>query len=131
MLNQTSKFCLRQCWFSTRSMSSSTERILIKSGDKVGPIEDNIISKIEESLTPAYLKVGNDSAKHAHHAGMRGASNITESHFTLDIVSSVFTNMKMPERHRCVYRILNEELLSKGVHALQIKAKTPQETNGK
>lgn len=131
MFNSTSKFCHRLRLFSIRSMSSFTERVLIKSSDKVGPIEDSIISKIEENLNPAYLKVGNDSAKHAHHASMRGASNIRESHFSLDIVSNVFSNMKMPERHRCVYRILSEELLSKGVHALQIKAKTPQEANGK
>ncbi|CCE73259.1 Piso0_000289 [Millerozyma farinosa CBS 7064] len=114
---------------SAKRLLSSMSSQIISSSPNPGPIECEIITKLKESLKPTYVKVSNDSAKHAHHAGIRGASNTTESHFRIEIISDEFANKNLPSRHRLVYNILDEELKSKGVHALQLKTKTEQELN--
>lgn len=108
-------------------MSSSTARTIINSSETPGPIETGIVSKIVDQLNPSYIKVANDSQKHAHHAGLRGATNVTESHFRLEIVSEDFAGKNMPSRHRLVYQILDDEFKNKGLHALQMKTKTTSE----
>ena len=46
----------------------------------------------------------------------------------LNIVSDVFKSKMQPARHRMVYGILREELEQPGgIHALQLKTKTPEE----
>lgn len=77
-----------------RKMSSSIPQI-IKS-ENPGPIEASIISKITNEFKPSYFKIVNDSHKHAHHAGIRGATNVTESHFRLEIISDVFDGKTLP-----------------------------------
>lgn len=106
-------------------MSTSMPEI-IKSNNP-GPIEEAIAKKIVESLNPSFLKIANDSHKHAHHAGLRGATNVTESHFRLEIISNEFEGKNLPARHRIVYQILDEEFKKKGLHALQMKTKTEAE----
>ncbi|ANB15628.1 hypothetical protein AWJ20_3265 [Sugiyamaella lignohabitans] len=87
-----------------------------------------IAAKITSNLKPEHLEIFNDSSKHAHHAAMRGSSNITESHFRLVIVSDIFEGKNAPSRHRMVYDLLKEELSApNGVHALQLQTKTPSE----
>ena len=108
-----------------RKMSSSIPQI-IKS-ENPGPIETSIISKITNEFKPSYFKIVNDSHKHAHHAGIRGATNVTESHFRLEIISDVFDGKTLPARHRLVYNLLDDELKNHGVHALQMKTKTEKE----
>lgn len=109
-------------------MSYSTSTPHIVSSEDAGPIEKSIIDKIVTGLDPTSLTVANDSYKHAHHAGIRGASNKTESHFKLDIVSEAFEGKNLPARHRLVYHLLDEEFQLKGLHALQMKTKTLAET---
>lgn len=111
-----------------RAMSTSIKRE-IKSSENAGPIESEMINKIVENLKPSYLNIRNDSAKHAHHAGVRDAVNKTESHFDIEIVSDEFIGKSMPARHRIVYQILDDELKNKGLHALQMKTKTIEEIN--
>ncbi|ODQ77157.1 hypothetical protein BABINDRAFT_163669 [Babjeviella inositovora NRRL Y-12698] len=94
-----------------------------------GPIEQSIIAKLTNAFHPSHLRISNDSHKHAHHAGLRGATNVTESHFRLEIVTDVFEGMNMPNRHRAIYSLLDEEFKEKGLHALQMKTKTPEEFN--
>ncbi|CAH2447369.1 hypothetical protein PP7435_CHR1-1489 [Komagataella phaffii CBS 7435] len=91
------------------------------------PIEQAIKTKITGAFQPVHLAVKNDSSKHAHHAGLRGATNVTESHFRLTIVSDAFAGKALPARHRMVYTLLDEEIKEKGVHAVQLKTKTPTE----
>ncbi|RCK63847.1 hypothetical protein Cantr_10779 [Candida viswanathii] len=110
----------------TASASASISPQIFKS-DNPGPIESSIISKITSEFHPSYFKIVNDSHKHAHHAGIRGASNTTESHFRLEIVSDAFDGLKLPQRHRLVYNLLDDELKNHGVHALQMKTKTELE----
>lgn len=95
--------------------------------ESAGPIEDVIVDKIVKHFEPSYLKIANDSHKHSHHAGMRGASNVKESHFRLEIISDKFSGLNQPSRHRLVYQLLDDELKNKGVHALQMKTKTEAE----
>ncbi|GMM35429.1 Bol1 protein [Saccharomycopsis crataegensis] len=98
------------------------------SSETPGPIEISIAEKISEKLNPESLVIFNDSHKHAGHHGLRGASNTTESHFRLEVISGAFAPYKtQPNRHRLIYNILDDELKTKGVHALQLKTKTPEE----
>ncbi|KGR16657.1 BolA protein [Candida albicans L26] len=111
-----------------RRMSSAKPPQILHS-ETPGPIESSIISKITNEFKPLYFKIDNDSHKHAHHAGIRGAKNKTESHFRLEIVSDVFEGKSLSARHRLVYSLLANELKNDGVHALQMKTKTPEEIN--
>lgn len=92
------------------------------------PITDAIRRKVSEAFRPTVLEIENDSHKHAHHAPMRGSTNIAESHFRLVIVSDQFEGKNLPARHRMVYSLLDEEMKQEnGVHALQLTTRTPKE----
>ena len=74
------------------------------------------------SLDPSVLEVYDDSAEHAGHAGAAGGGG----HFSVLIVSEVFAGLPRLQRHQ---RVLREvaDLLPNPVHALSIKALTPEE----
>ncbi|CAF9928930.1 MAG: hypothetical protein GOMPHAMPRED_005258 [Gomphillus americanus] len=91
------------------------------------PIEDAIRAKINEALNPTGLEVFNDSHLHSHHKAMQGSTS-RETHFRLVIISEAFKSKMQPARHRMVYGILKDELAREGgIHALQLKTKTPEE----
>ena len=73
-------------------------------------------------LAPSVLEIRDDSAAHAGHPGAAAGGG----HFSLLIVSEVFAGLPRLERHQ---RVLNEvaDLLPSPVHALSIKALTPEE----
>lgn len=73
------------------------------------------------TLNPHYLDVQDDSALHAGHAGNTGGS-----HYTITIVSEVFTGLSLIKRHRVVYEAVGD-LMATDIHALSIIAKTPAE----
>jgi len=51
-----------------------------------------------------------------------------ETHFRLVITSEAFRSKTQPARHRMVYALLKEELVTAGgIHALQLKTRTPEE----
>lgn len=87
----------------------------------------NVAQRMElllvEHFAPQLLSIMDDSAKHAGHAGARAGG---ESHFTVTIVSEKFAGQNAVARHRAVYSAL-KPLLDEGLHALAIKAKTPEE----
>lgn len=89
-------------------------------------VADQIRRKLTAGLTPARLEVIDESHLHAGHAGARPEG---ESHFRVEIVSRTFQGKSRVDRQRLVYRILAEELAG-GVHALVVKALTPQEEGG-
>lgn len=99
----------------------------IKMSSTAGPIETKMVEKLKSKFQPTFLSIENDSHKHAHHAGIRGATNKTESHFTLEIVSNEFIGKNMPSRHRLIYGLLADEIENDGVHALLMKTRTPEE----
>lgn len=92
-----------------------------------GPIEESIRTKLIKEFDPISLKIRNDSHKHSHHRALQDVENKTESHFMIDIVSSKFLGKNQPTRHRLIYSLLKDEIDNKGVHALQMKTKTPEE----
>jgi BolA protein len=73
-------------------------------------------------LMPAVLEIRDDSAAHAGHAGAAGGGG----HFSLLIVSQTFVGLPRLQRHQ---RVLREvaDLLPHPVHALSIRALTPEE----
>ncbi|MDH5548106.1 MAG: BolA family transcriptional regulator [Gammaproteobacteria bacterium] len=83
------------------------------------------IEYIEKTLTeefqPQQLEIIDDSHKHAGHASARGGG-----HFTVNIVSEAFAGKALLARHRMVYAAL-ETGMQADIHALSIKAKTPEE----
>ena len=73
-------------------------------------------------FAPSVLEIRDDSAAHAGHAGAAGGGG----HFSLLIVSESFSGLPRLQRHQ---RVLREvaDLLPHPVHALSIKALTPEE----
>lgn len=86
-----------------------------------------ICEQVTEALKPTRLEISNDSAAHSHHRAMEGSVS-KETHFSLNIVSEAFKSKMQPARHRMVYALLKEELeRAGGIHALQLRTKTPEE----
>jgi BolA protein len=75
-------------------------------------------------LEPSKIDIVDDSARHAGHAGARGGGG----HYSVTIVSRQFTGKPALARHRLVYAALSE-LMHKDIHALSVKAYTPEESD--
>lgn len=74
------------------------------------------------SLQPTAVEITDDSHRHAGHAGAGGGG-----HYTLRIVSAQFAGKGTVARHRMVYSALGE-MMKLDIHALNIRAKAPDET---
>lgn len=84
-----------------------------------------IEARLRAALAPELLELRDDSAHHAGHAGARDGG-----HYTLTIVSPRFAGLPRVARHRLVYDAL-AELMKKGIHALAIDARAPDEQQKK
>jgi BolA protein len=73
-------------------------------------------------LAPSVLEIQDDSARHAGHAGAAGGAG----HFSLLVVSEVFSGMPRLARHQRVLRDV-ADLLPHPIHALSIQALAPEE----
>jgi BolA protein len=71
---------------------------------------------------PTQIEIIDDSHKHAGHEGARSGGG----HYTLHIVSAQFDGKPTLARHRMIYSALGE-MMKHDIHALNIKAYTPQE----
>ena len=86
------------------------------------------MSRIEQmqsllaALQPSQIDIVDDSHKHAGHEGARSGGG----HYTLYIVSAQFAGKPTLSRHRMIYSALGE-MMKHDIHALNIKAYTPQE----
>jgi BolA protein len=89
-------------------------------------IKDNITKKLSEAFAPESLDVADESHLHEGHAGHRPGG---ETHFRVYIVSQAFEGKSRIDRHRAINTLLATELAG-SVHALAIKAQTPEEVNG-
>jgi BolA protein len=71
---------------------------------------------------PAALEIRDDSAAHAGHAGAKDGAG----HFSILVVSETFSGLSRLARHQ---RVLREvaDLLPHPIHALSMKALTPEE----
>lgn len=74
------------------------------------------------TLAPVSLDITDDSHRHAGHAQAAGGG-----HYTLRIVSTQFAGKNTVARHRMIYSALGE-MMKHDIHALNIQAKTPDET---
>lgn len=88
-----------------------------------GPVARTIREKLTAAFAPERLDVIDDSARHAGHAGAREGG---ESHFNVVIVSAAFEGLSRLDRQRRVNAALRDELAGP-VHALSVKATTPEE----
>jgi BolA family transcriptional regulator, general stress-responsive regulator len=84
---------------------------------------EQIRTALEAQLAPLDLRVVDESAQHAGHAGAREGG-----HFRVHIVSERFRGQTRIARHRLVYEAVGA-LMGNGVHALAIHAFTPEETS--
>ncbi len=93
-----------------------------------GPIATIMREKLHAAFQPTRLELEDDSARHAghHHEGGMDAKPGGESHFNLTIVSTAFHGIGRVQRQRAINAVLAEELAGP-VHALSIKAVTPDE----
>ncbi|MDJ0890711.1 MAG: BolA family protein [Gammaproteobacteria bacterium] len=81
-----------------------------------------IRERLTAALSPTSLDIEDDSHRHAGHEGARDG----RGHFNLVIVSAAFHDKKLIERHRMVYDALGDAMQT-DIHALSIKAQTPEE----
>jgi len=85
--------------------------------------KEKIHQILTERFQPVLLQVTDDSR---HHAGHNDEAARGGTHFSIEIVSSVFSGKTLVERHRMIYAVL-EEGFKQRLHALAIKASAPQE----
>ena len=80
---------------------------------------------LEAALAPLSLEIEDESHRHAGHAGAADG----RGHFRVDIVSAAFAGLSPIARHRAVYAAMGE-LMTTDIHALAIRARTPDEAAG-
>jgi BolA family transcriptional regulator, general stress-responsive regulator len=86
-------------------------------------VADTISRKLAERFAPSRLDIVDESHRHAGHSGARPGG---ETHFSVTLVSPVFSGMGRVARQRLVYETLADELAG-GVHALSLTTLAPSE----
>ena len=74
------------------------------------------------ALNPSHIKIEDEGHLHVGHAGAKSGG-----HFKLYIISDVFRDKSIIERHKIIYKCLNE-LMNTEIHAISIKAKYKNES---
>jgi BolA protein len=82
-------------------------------------IQETIQQKLEAAFSPLHLEVINESHMHNVPEG-------AESHFKIVVVSDLFKDERLVNRHRRVNKLLADELQG-GVHAIALHTQTPEE----
>jgi len=77
---------------------------------------------LRQALAPTLLTVRDDSHLHAGHAGA-----LEGRHFGVQVVAQAFSGLSRVRRHRLVYDAV-ASLIPRGIHALAIDARAPDET---
>ena len=83
-------------------------------------LSDTIKQKLVDALDVSSIEIIDETHKHKGHPQSSGG------HFRLRIVSRSFEDFSLIERHRLIYKIL-DNMMKKEIHALSIIAKTPTE----
>ncbi|KAJ4293080.1 BolA domain UV induced protein Uvi31 [Kalmusia sp. IMI 367209] len=92
------------------------------------PMENAMRAKLTETFKPTTLEIYNDSHKHSHHKAMQGVTSKEVTSLSVIITSEAFKSKMQPARHRMIYTLLKDELAQEGgIHALQLKTRTPEE----
>lgn len=87
--------------------------------------QQNIIDRLKQAFNPSFLELKDESLHHSKHPQSKGHGG---GHYQLIIVSEHFKNISLIERHRMIYSVLKDEMIS-NIHALSIKAFLPDEFN--
>lgn len=88
----------------------------------MGVTSSDIEAGLRAALHPLKLEVLDDSHLHAGHAGAREGR-----HFTVRITAERFNGLSRLARHRLIYDSL-QLLIPRGIHALAIEARAPDES---
>jgi BolA family transcriptional regulator, general stress-responsive regulator len=83
---------------------------------------EKIESAMKAAFNPEHFELIDQSHRHAGHAGAADG----RGHFDVVVVSTVFAGKLPLARHRLVYAAV-AELMQNDIHALSIKAFTPDE----
>jgi BolA protein len=78
---------------------------------------------LTQAFSPTLLRVVDDSARHAGHAGARPGG---ETHFNVLLVSAAFRGINRVARSRAVHEALAAEF-AEGMHALSLTLRSPEE----
>ena len=87
--------------------------------------KENIEKILRRELNVSHLEIIDDSHKHADHNPLAQKGG---THMQLKIISDDFKGKKLTDRHKIIYKILENEL-NAGLHALAIKALTTEEAH--
>lgn len=90
----------------------------------MNPLErkKEITRRLKEAFDPETLGVEDESYLHEGHEGAKDG----RGHFRVLIITDAFENKSMIERHRMIYREL-DEMMRLDIHALAIDAWSPEE----
>ena len=90
----------------------------------MNPLErrKEIIRRLNEAFKPESLGVEDEGHLHEGHEGAKDG----RGHFRVLIIADAFSGKSMIERHRMVYRAM-DEMMRLDVHALAIDAWAPEE----
>lgn len=80
-------------------------------------------ARLTQGLDPVALDIGDESDRHAGHAGHRPGGG---THFRVRVVSAAFIGLTRVARHRLVMDLVRAELAA-GLHALALTTLTPDE----
>ncbi len=90
-------------------------------------VRDVIEEKLSSAFAPQFLRVIDESHKHAGHMGHEGgAGHGGETHFRVEMITECFSGKSRVERHRAVNSALADELAA-SVHALALDISAPGE----
>lgn len=78
---------------------------------------------LRQAFAPNLLRVTDDSAQHAGHAGAAAAG---ETHYSVLLVAATFRGQNRVTRHRAVNAAVAAEFQT-GLHALALVLRTPEE----
>ncbi len=78
---------------------------------------------LTRAFSPTLLRVVDDSAKHAGHAGAQPGG---ETHYSVVVVAEAFRGMNRVARSRAVHAALEAEFAG-GMHALSLLLRAPEE----
>lgn len=84
---------------------------------------DRLKDTLTKAFAPTLLRVVDDSARHAGHAGARPEG---QTHYSVLLVSDAFVGINRVARSRAVHAALASEF-SGGMHALALTLRTPEE----
>ena len=81
-----------------------------------------IIKRLNDAFEPETLGVEDESYLHKGHEGAKDG----RGHFRVLIIAEAFTGKNLIDRHRMIYRVL-DEMMRIDIHALSIDAWAPEE----